>query len=287
MRSYGVPLEQCMSHVVKARPCVIPNDGFLKQLILFDRFLNERRMRQQQQQQQQQQKQQQQVVVQQPLQEIKPAEIPIQHHASSTTESVHTSSSSSSNSVSDPVTISSIDSSSIPSSVSNSSIQVIPIQIQSKESTPEKVIKIIFVLTNALFIFSIKIEPIPIQKQVETKESAIDTLNKHIEKLEQKVNPTNQTSQPGSASSSSSSRRSKRTKQRTASKEIEQLKPNKTGAVRSQVTHPSLDLTPQQWDFINKYPAYLGNKSEHIKTNYITEIYDRATNRFIPTTCCY
>jgi len=269
MRSYGVPLEQCMSHVVKARPCVIPNDGFLKQLILFDRFLNERRMRQQQQQQQQQQKQQQQVVVQQPLQEIKPAEIPIQHHASSTTESVHTSSSSSSNSVSDPVTISSIDSSSIPSSVSNSSIQVIPIQIQSKESTPEK------------------IEPIPIQKQVETKESAIDTLNKHIEKLEQKVNPTNQTSQPGSASSSSSSRRSKRTKQRTASKEIEQLKPNKTGAVRSQVTHPSLDLTPQQWDFINKYPAYLGNKSEHIKTNYITEIYDRATNRFIPTTCCY
>ncbi|CAF4030399.1 unnamed protein product [Adineta steineri] len=50
MRTYHVPLEQCLTHVVKARPCVIPNDGFLKQLILFDRVLVEKRRHQEQQQ---------------------------------------------------------------------------------------------------------------------------------------------------------------------------------------------------------------------------------------------
>lgn len=43
MRTYNVSLEQCLIHVVKARPCVLPNDGFLKQLILYDRFLVDRR----------------------------------------------------------------------------------------------------------------------------------------------------------------------------------------------------------------------------------------------------
>lgn len=45
MRTYHVSLEQCLVHVVKARPCVLPNDGFLKQLILYDRFLVDRRRR--------------------------------------------------------------------------------------------------------------------------------------------------------------------------------------------------------------------------------------------------
>lgn len=43
MRTYNVSLEQCLIHVIKARPCVLPNDGFLKQLILYDRYLVERR----------------------------------------------------------------------------------------------------------------------------------------------------------------------------------------------------------------------------------------------------
>jgi hypothetical protein len=47
MRTYNVSLEQCLIHVVKARPCVLPNDGFLKQLILYDRFLVERRRQRQ------------------------------------------------------------------------------------------------------------------------------------------------------------------------------------------------------------------------------------------------
>ena len=47
MRTYNVELEQCLTHVIKARPCVLPNDGFLKQLILYDRFLvDQRRQRQ-------------------------------------------------------------------------------------------------------------------------------------------------------------------------------------------------------------------------------------------------
>lgn len=43
MRTYNVTLEQSLIHVIKARPCVLPNDGFLKQLILYDRFLVDRR----------------------------------------------------------------------------------------------------------------------------------------------------------------------------------------------------------------------------------------------------
>lgn len=76
-------------------------------------------------------------------------------------------------------------------------------------------------------------------------------------------------------------------------KEPKQLSPevsrSNTGNFdRSHVTqpyHPSFDLTPQQWDFINNYPSNYGLSNEYVKTNYITEIYDRATNRFIPTTC--
>jgi hypothetical protein len=49
----------------------------------------------------------------------------------------------------------------------------------------------------------------------------------------------------------------------------------------------SMDLSAQQWNFINQYPTELLGTNEHVPTKYITEIYDRATNRFIPTTCCY
>ncbi|CAF1050587.1 unnamed protein product [Didymodactylos carnosus] len=43
MRTYNISLEQCLSHVIKARPCVSPNDGFLKQLILYDKLLMDRK----------------------------------------------------------------------------------------------------------------------------------------------------------------------------------------------------------------------------------------------------
>lgn len=138
MRSYNVSLEQCLSHVVKARPCVIPNDGFLKQLILYDRFLVERR------------RQQQEAAIQQAIHNAVPTEIPIQHHLTNVAETVPSAApvpSPPSTMAKEPVTVSSVDSSSlgltssssIQSSVSDSSIQVIPIQVQSKESSPEKV----------------------------------------------------------------------------------------------------------------------------------------------------
>lgn len=51
--------------------------------------------------------------------------------------------------------------------------------------------------------------------------------------------------------------------------------------------HSSINLTPEQWEFINSIPPSHSGVHENSKANYITEIYDRATKRFIPTTCCY
>jgi hypothetical protein len=142
MRSYNVSLEQCLIHVVKARPCIIPNDGFLKQLILYDRFLVERRRQKQAEAQ---------------MQTVKIAvstEIPIQHcppvaprPVKPSAPVILTSPQRSAISASDTANISSVDSSSmgltstssIQSSVSANSIQVIPIQIQTDERSPGKV----------------------------------------------------------------------------------------------------------------------------------------------------
>lgn len=141
MRSYNVCLEQCLTHVVKARPCIIPNDGFLKQLILYDRILVERRRKQQEE------------AVLQVLKAATGTEIPIQHHPPMGPQPAQAPASTTvaAASVSATTNISSVDSSSIgltstssvQSSVSDSSIHVIPIQVKSKESTPEKVNKVI------------------------------------------------------------------------------------------------------------------------------------------------
>ena len=144
MRSYHVSLEECLMHVIKARPCVIPNDGFLKQLILYDRFLVERRRQQRQQQEEEARRKASEVVL--------PAstEIPMQHHsvvptnppaveiniAPSSTPPIN-----SQISEPQPTHISSIDSSSlatssasgIESSSSTNSVHVIPIQVSAKE----------------------------------------------------------------------------------------------------------------------------------------------------------
>ena len=143
MRTYNVSLEQCLVHVIKARPCIIPNDGFLKQLILYDRFLVERRRKQQE------------AALLQAINNAPPTEIPIQHHPSVPSQSAQPSISVSSgsslgpptDSASNPTHVSSVDSSSIglsstssfQSSTSNNSIQVIPIQVASKTSSSDKV----------------------------------------------------------------------------------------------------------------------------------------------------
>lgn len=157
MRTYNVSLEQCLVHVIKARPCVIPNDGFLKQLIIYDRFLVEQR------------RQRQEAAVMQAVKSTPPsAEIPIQHYPTAPSQSVQissptTKSSSSPPSVTNEVTLSSINSSSaasslassmnlsstssvdfssnssVPSSESTNSVRVIPIQVASKDSGSMKV----------------------------------------------------------------------------------------------------------------------------------------------------
>lgn len=143
MRSYQVSLEQCLTHVVKARPCVIPNDGFLKQLILYDRFLVDRRRQKQRQEEEEALRQ---------VTQAAPAtttEIPIQHHSAVLSNlpvqiditSIPAPPNHSQASESESSRISSIDSSSlatsmtssVQSSSSNNSIHVIPIQVISVE----------------------------------------------------------------------------------------------------------------------------------------------------------
>lgn len=116
MRTYNVSLEQCLNHVVKARPCVLPNDGFLKQLILYDRFLVERR------------RQRQETSAPKPTTESNNTEIPIsivpaQDTANETNKT-----------------------STIQSSVSADAIHVIPIQVSPQVYTPEKVLWIVRVM---------------------------------------------------------------------------------------------------------------------------------------------
>jgi hypothetical protein len=142
MRSYNVSLEQCLTHVVQARPCIIPNDGFLKQLILYDRFLVERR------------RQRQEAAQIQVVKNVVSPEIPIQHcppvvhrPVQPSTPVILTPPKHPTISASDTTNISSVDSSSmgltstssIQSSVSTNSIQVIPIQVPLHERSPDKV----------------------------------------------------------------------------------------------------------------------------------------------------
>jgi hypothetical protein len=143
MRTYNVSLEQCLSHVVKARPCIIPNDGFLKQLIIYDRFLVERRRKQQE------------AAIMRGVNKVPPTEIPIQHNPPIPSQPVPPSSilatlvplSSPAIPPSNTAHMSSVDSSkmglsstsSMQSSSSAHSIHVIPIQVQSTSPNIDKV----------------------------------------------------------------------------------------------------------------------------------------------------
>lgn len=134
------------------------------------------------------------------------------------------------------------------------------------------------------------------------EENAAEKTNKNVDKLEKKPSTTNlsKTSSDSHVGSSTSSSLNKSTRSKRRSiiperKDVKQPSPtvvrSNTGSFnRPHITphnHATYDLTPQQWDFINNYPAHFGDSKEHVKTKYITEIYDQATNRFIPTTCCY
>jgi hypothetical protein len=141
MRTYNVSLEQCIVHVVKARPCVLPNDGFLKQLILYDRFLVDRR------------RQRQAVADKKVVNDMPTTEILIQHNAAVvpqvTTPIILAPPQYPANKTAYGTNMSLVDSSSlrqtsnIQSSTTGDSIHVIPIQVPSKIFRPEKVLLII------------------------------------------------------------------------------------------------------------------------------------------------
>ena len=129
MRTYNVSLEQCLVHVIKARPCVLPNDGFLKQLILYDRFLVERR------------RQREATAAAAPTEKVasntSTTEIPIQHKSSvvpqSTTPTTSIPPEYSINKTTNETRKSSVE------SATANSIHVIPIQVSSEISHPKKV----------------------------------------------------------------------------------------------------------------------------------------------------
>lgn len=149
MRSYHVSLEQCMVHVIKARPCVIPNDGFLKQLILYDRFLVERRRQQKQEAANRER------AAVRSNKATEPVEIPIQQKATEKIENNHpkneTVSESTATTVSDATDsdrsqLTSVDSSSVAltsttshqSASSSESVHVIPIQTSRSRKVKTK-----------------------------------------------------------------------------------------------------------------------------------------------------
>jgi hypothetical protein len=139
-----------------------------------------------------------------------------------------------------------------------------------------------------------EIEIVPIHKAPTDDENVAKCTNKPVDKPEEKLDAKTPSKTRVETSSSQESLRLKH--RSNGKKKIKDTKQLSSGITRSntanlnrihvtQQHHPSFDLTPQQWDFINNYPAHYGGTNEYVKTNYITEIYDRATNRFIPTTC--
>ena len=156
MRTYNVSLEQCLVHVIKARPCVLPNDGFLKQLILYDRFLVDRRRKQEE------------AAAMKAVNNISPTEIPIQHNppiAPPTVPIVLAPPKYPASATPDTGTISSVDSSSltqtntssIQSSISADSIYVVPIQVPPKVSHQVKVqfiVSFYFIYQMLIIIYS-------------------------------------------------------------------------------------------------------------------------------------
>jgi len=52
-------------------------------------------------------------------------------------------------------------------------------------------------------------------------------------------------------------------------------------------SYPQNPIQQQQSNAVFQYPTYYYTSDGLRRPKYITEIYDKATNRYIPTTCCY
>ncbi|CAF1403342.1 unnamed protein product [Rotaria sp. Silwood1] len=324
MRTYNVSLEQCLVHVVKARPCVIPNDGFLKQLIVYDRFLIERR------------RQQQGAAAMQTVKTALPTEIPIQHHLPIASQSVkppasatiapaqhptipvsnaantssvkssimESSSTSSMGLASKPSTrlpsTSSVgvsSTSNIKSSSSTNSIHVIPIQIETKESTPEK---------------SESVQCKEVSRDDDTGDEDTHQTDIHSETkpcaIKQPPTENSKRLKPSSSHNlliiNNRSSKPKTNDIKQVPNQIPRSKTDDLGRLHANQHHhnqhhhnqhhlnqhhlnhhSSYFLTQEQWNVINNMPTSYHGFNQHRKTNYITEIYDRATKQFVQMTC--
>lgn len=129
MRTYDVSLEQCLVHVVKARPCVLPNDGFLKQLILYDRFLVDRRRKREE------------AALAEIVNAAPITEIPIQHHTPIVLEPVQPIEAPAKKSIPsvDSESLKPLSTASLLSTTSGESVHVVPIQMSPKKPPAEKV----------------------------------------------------------------------------------------------------------------------------------------------------
>ncbi|CAF2992261.1 unnamed protein product [Rotaria socialis] len=276
MHTYNVSLEQCIVHVVKARPCVLPNDGFLKQLILFDRFLVEK-------QRQRQEAAAKEAAAKEAVNTTSVTEITIQHKPSVTPQpevpTKYLASEISTDKNTSPVassTLKEISKSKIKSSKSSDSVHFIPIQVPIKVSRPEKVKQV-------------KIRKIPVKDESTSQEMKKKTKNRH-EKSDFKIAST------VSSVDVTSSNHVAPSKKRPNAYITSIVRPETSPTYRSHSTHsdhintnnydyypPS--TTTEQWnDYTSCYRN--GRRSrEPEQATYITEVYDKATNRFIPTTC--
>ncbi|UJR21994.1 hypothetical protein I4U23_025062 [Adineta vaga] len=271
MRTYNVSLEQCLVHVVKARPCVLPNDGFLKQLILYDRFLVDRR------------RQREGAAMMNAAKNNTPtSEIPIQRKVSaappSTAPIILAPPQCPTVELSTPPTISSIDSSSLgktsslQSSASADSIHVIPIQVSTKESSLDKIETIHLPQSPVKVIPAVK----EVQKITHPPKDKLQFANVIIE--------PNESYDIDLAKKRQSLIISNLVKRSSS----EAPRPHTNQLGRMQVTY--VDQFPyttldERWDIINPYPTHQRSTNDQPQRKYITEIYDKATKRFIPASC--
>ncbi|CAF1078351.1 unnamed protein product [Rotaria sp. Silwood1] len=281
MRTYNVPLEQCLNHVIKARPCVLPNDGFLKQLILYDRFLVDRR------------RQQEEAALMKAVNVVPPTEIPIQHKPSVTPQPVQPPltvilppTDYSTSEASNTTQLSSVDSSSfgltstssIQSSTSAESIQIIPIQVQSKLSHMEKV------------------KPVLIERASDKDESTVQEIKNDVKKFLEKVAVTDIAMTSGKTGREIIIFNQSTYKKRPNALITSIVKQNHSPSSRSHSAHagrkhishykhPSTSPDAKQWEIVPYHSKNNYTFQEETPTKYITEIYDKATNRFIPIRC--
>ncbi|CAF1493499.1 unnamed protein product [Adineta steineri] len=284
MRTYNVSLEQCLIHVVKARPCVLPNDGFLKQLILYDRFLVDRR------------RQRDEAVARNAVNVVNitpppiitttittEIPIPIQQKPANapplTAPIILAPPQYPTVEPSKPPSMSSIDSSSLGktsslrSSTSADSIHVVPIQVQSKALHLEQ-------------IEPVRIKQSPVRQII----SAVKETPNNINQLREKVPIIDLIMESNDIHHVEISKKRQSVLisniVKRSSSEAPRSHPAHLG--RTQVTY--FDQVPysqtiEEWDVITHYPANYRTSNEQPQGKYITEIYDKATKRFIPATC--